>query len=167
MSKNKSTLHPLLHLMDEVVRIKGRLQSVFADASAAMSLPPLESTVLTAVIESQAPPTVSQIGRSLGHPRQVIQRAANTLIKAGWMQVAPNPEHKRAQLLLATEQGEKSYREALALAKRAAGSLSRVVEMAECERLASDLHELRSKIEGHIRSKNAAQVRSSKRRSDS
>jgi DNA-binding MarR family transcriptional regulator len=165
MSKTKSTLrHPLVLLVDEVIRLKGRLQSVFADAKAAMGLSPMESIVLTAVVESQTPPTVSQIGRSLGHPRQVIQRAANDLIKAKLLETAPNPDHKRAQLLRATAAGKKSYRDAEALGKRTANSLMRLLDLAECERLARELHELRGKIEAHLRSRNSENVRGSQSR---
>ena len=154
MSNPKSQRHPLILLIDEIVRLKGRLQSVFADASAAMGLSPLESMVLTAVVESQTPPTVSQIGRSLGHPRQVVQRAANSLMAAKLLAAAPNPHHKRAQLLQATVAGRKSYRDAETLGKRAANSLVRDLDLADCERLARDLHELRSKIEAYLRAKN-------------
>ena len=153
MSKSKATpRHPLVLLIDEIVRLRGRLQSVFGQAGAATGLAPMESTVLTAVVESYSAPTVSQIGRSLGHPRQVIQRAANSLIAAGLLQTAPNPNHKRAPLLLATPAGKKSYRDAEALGKRTANSLMRVLDLAQCERLARELHELRGKLEAHLRS---------------
>ena len=155
MSRTKSTpRHPLVLLIDEIIRLRGRLQSVFADASAATGLPPMESMVLTAVVESQTPPTVPQIGRSLGHPRQVIQRAANNLITSKLLETAPNPHHKRAQLLHATAAGKKSYRDAEALGKHTANSLMRVLDFARCERLARELHELRGKLEAHLRSSN-------------
>src|SRR5882724_3839651 len=99
MSISAVARHPLVHLIDEVIRLRGRLQSLFAGVGAASGLAPMESTVLTAVVESHTTPTVSQIGRSLGHPRQVIQRAANNLIAARLLETTPNPGHKRAALL--------------------------------------------------------------------
>jgi DNA-binding MarR family transcriptional regulator len=145
--------HPLIRLIDEVIRLRGRLQSAFADVGAATGLAPMESTVLTAVVESRATPTVSQIGRSLGHPRQVIQRAANNLIAVKFLQTAPNPQHKRAVLLRATAAGKRSYRIAEVLGRKTTTSLMRVLDARECERLARELHELRGKIEGHLRSR--------------
>lgn len=61
--------------------------------------------VLTAVVNTKRPPTVAQIGRSLGHPRQVVQRATTRLIELELITSAPNPEHKRASLLLPTSKG--------------------------------------------------------------
>ena len=151
--------HPLVLLIDETSRLKSRLQSIFTGASSGVDLSHMELTVLTAVVESKTPPTVPQIGRSLGHSRQVIQRAANDLIKAKLLTAALNPDHKRAQLLHATTAGQKLYAEALVLGKQAANSLGRALDLAQCERLARELHELRGKIEAELRTRNSKRVR--------
>ena len=165
MSRAKSTpRHPLVLMIDEVSRLKGRLHSVFAEASTATGLSPMESTVLTAVVEAHAPPTVAQIGRSLGHPRQVIQRAANALIRERFLETAPNPHHKRAQLLRATAAGTKLFRDVEAVARKSADSLVHVLGAAQCARLARELHDLRSKIEAHLRANDATTVRRSRSR---
>lgn len=67
----------------------------------------VENIVLTAVTGASHPPTVPQIGRSLGHPRQVIQRAADALVVRGLIDWRDNPDHKRARLLTATVEGER------------------------------------------------------------
>src|SRR6266540_1759526 len=90
--------NPVAILLDEVIRAQGRLRSVFADVNSATGLTSMEATVLTAIVEARAAPTVPQIGRSLSHPRQVIQRAATTLIQTGLIETRPNPDHKRAPL---------------------------------------------------------------------
>jgi DNA-binding MarR family transcriptional regulator len=118
----------------------------------------MEATVLTAVVEAHTMPTVSQIGRSLGHPRQVIQRAANNLIARKFLETAPNPHHKRAVLLRATVAGRKSYRNAEAFGRKTTSSLMRVLDLRECERLARERHELRSRIEAHLRSRQARRL---------
>src|SRR6476619_7051571 len=92
--------HALVGLVDEVLRLGGRLKSTFAGARRAAGLGESESMVLNAVVEADRAPTVSQIGRSLGQPRQIVQRAANALVEAGLIATAPNPDHKRAPLLL-------------------------------------------------------------------
>src|SRR5437899_1679668 len=81
---------PISLLFDEVLRTQGRLRSVFADVNAATGLTSMEATVLTAIVEARFAPTVPQIGRSLGHPRQVIQRAATSLIAAGIIETRAN-----------------------------------------------------------------------------
>ena len=90
---------------DEVARLRGRMRALFADTRAESGLPEMELMVLTAVVNAAAPPTVAQIGRSLGHPRQVVQRAANRLAELDLAAFADNPEHKRASLIVATEAG--------------------------------------------------------------
>lgn len=95
----------LILLYDAVARLNGRLREAFVEARAGSGLSDMEHTVLAAVVEARHPPTVPQIGRALGHPRQVIQRAAKGLVTSGHIALAPNPDHKRASLLVATEQG--------------------------------------------------------------
>ena len=103
--------HPLVGLSDELIRLGGRLKSLFADARRNAGLGDSELNVLNSVVEAEHLPTVSQIGRSIGQPRQLIQRAANALVDAGLIETLPNPDHKRAVLLRATEQGVAVKRE--------------------------------------------------------
>jgi len=97
--------HPLVGLSDELIRLNGRLKGMFAGARRSEGLGDSELTVLNAVVEADRPPTVPQIGRSLGQPRQLVQRAANSLMAAGLIEAEPNPDHKRAVLLRATDEG--------------------------------------------------------------
>ena len=92
---------------DEISRMRGRMQALYADTRAETGLSKMEITVLTAVVNASRSPTVAQIGRSLGHPRQVVQRAANRLAAADLILFADNPEHKRASLILPTDAGRK------------------------------------------------------------
>jgi DNA-binding MarR family transcriptional regulator len=150
-----STLGPrnaLVALIDELIRAHGRLKSIFTDVNAASGLSSMESTVLAAVVESVAAPTVAQIGRSLGYPRQVIQRAANTLIAAGLVETAPNPSHKRAMLLVATREGRSRKQQAETHAEDVIRPLLARLDAAKCRSVAEDLRELRSEIEAFLRS---------------
>jgi len=147
--------NPLVRVIDEVVRLQGRFKSIFAGSNGVTGLPSMELTVLTAVVEATSPPTVPQIGRSLGRPRQVIQRATNALIEAGLIEAVPNPHHKRALLLLPTRRGKAVKRKADACALRAANAFLRRIDAARCGRLAEDLRELRGEIEAYLRAKQA------------
>jgi len=136
---------------DEVARLRGRMRALYADTRAASGLPEMELTVLTAVVNAATPPTVAQIGRSLGHPRQVVQRAANALAEYGLVEFADNPEHKRASLIIATEAG-------LAL-KAADHDRAQAVTRAVLARIdggafaeaADRLHAIRAAIEAYLR----------------
>ena len=111
----------------------------------------MELMVLTAVYEAKAPPTVAQIGRSLGHPRQVIQRAANSLTAAGLIRLADNPDHKRASLLLCTEQGVTFKQADRARAAALTDALMRVVDSEQVAEAVALLRQIRRQIETHIK----------------
>jgi DNA-binding MarR family transcriptional regulator len=121
----------LVLLYDAVARIHGRLRESFAAVRAGSGLSDIEHTVLAAVVEAQRPPTVPQIGRALGHPRQVIQRAANALQAGGLIVFTANPDHKRAALLVATDAGRSAQTAANRKASRIAADLRRRVDPAD------------------------------------
>jgi DNA-binding MarR family transcriptional regulator len=68
--------------------------------------------VLAAVHD--CPATVAAVARQLGLTRQSVQRSASRLVADGLAELAPNPHHRRADLLAATAKGA----EALASARR-------------------------------------------------
>jgi DNA-binding MarR family transcriptional regulator len=140
---------------DEVARLRGRMRVLYADTRAASGLAEMELTVLTAVVNAADAPTVAQIGRSLGHPRQVVQRAANGLAELGLVAVADNPDHKRASLIVATDAGR-----ALKAAdrKRAQGVTDALLERIDSMTFAaaaSQLHAIRAEIEAYLRERDA------------
>jgi DNA-binding MarR family transcriptional regulator len=92
-------------LLDEILRLEGRFRSTFADFRRETGLNESEMMVLNAVCVAERPPTVSQIGRSTGNARQLIQRSANSLVAANLLRTVPNPDHKRAVLLQPTDEG--------------------------------------------------------------
>lgn len=143
--------NPLVGLVDEVARLNGRLKSTFAASRREIGLGESEIMVLNAVVEAERPPTVPQIGRSLGHPRQLIQRAANSLVEAGLIGTAPNPDHKRAALLVATAKGVALKRKADARADTIAEELGAEVDL-ECARAATRaLRTIRKQLEARLR----------------
>ena len=99
----------LIQLIDEVQRVRGRLRTVtdrFEEPDGPLGL---AMTVLTAVVRASHPPTVPQIGRSLGYPRQTVQRQADMLVERGLIALVDNPDHKRARRLVATEAGSATH----------------------------------------------------------
>ena len=139
----------LLLLFDAMARLQGRLRGVFGTVRQSTGLAEMEQTVLTAVSEAQRPPTVAQIGRSLGHPRQVIQRAANTLAAADLIAFADNPDHKRAQCLIATPAGRALQQAANAQAEAIAAGLLRNINPGQVREANSLLNTIRAAIEQH------------------
>lgn len=136
---------------DEVARLRGRMRALYADTRAASGLPEMELTVLTAVVNAAAPPTVAQIGRSLGHPRQVVQRAANRLVELGLAAFADNPDHKRASLIVASDAGRAlkaaDHDRAQAVTKAVIGRVGSPAFADAAERL----HDIRGEIEAYLK----------------
>jgi len=138
-------------LVDAVSRMRGRLRTVFASINEQTDLSDIEMTVLTAVAGAHTPPTVPRIGRSLGHPRQVVQRAANQLAGRGLIAMRPNPDHKRAPLLIATQAGLAVRATAEAVAERISEQLMQSLNAAAIRNATKLLNTLRQQIEAYTR----------------
>lgn len=151
MSHSRLQSNPLMQLVDEVSRLQGRVGSLFEEVQAASGLKPMKDLVLTAVFEAASPPTVPQIGRSLGHPRQVIQRAVNDLVDEGFIQRLPNPDHKRAPLLTVTTKGADVKDRTDAIALSIADAFLEGHDARQYSSLAGELREVRRAIEAFAR----------------
>jgi DNA-binding MarR family transcriptional regulator len=143
--------HPLAGLSDELIRLGGRMKALFAEARRPAGLGDSEMAVLNAVVEADRPPTVPQIGRSFGQPRQLVQRAANSLMAAGLIAAEPNPDHKRAVLLRATEQGTKLKREMDARADAIAAELGDGLDAEVVREATTALRTIRKQLEVRLR----------------
>ena len=151
MNEKGDSRHPLVGLSDELIRLNGRMKVLFAGARRSEGLGDSELSVLNAVVEAERPPTVPQIGRSFGQPRQIVQRAANSLIAAGLIGTAPNPDHKRAVLLLATEQGVALKRGMDARADEIAGAMAEAVDADAVRAATAALRVVRKQLEAGLR----------------
>ncbi|MCX7864212.1 MAG: MarR family transcriptional regulator [Novosphingobium sp.] len=143
--------HPLVGLVDETSRLTGRLKSLFAEARQSVGLNDSEIMVLNAVVEADHAPTVAQIGRSLGHARQLIQRAANSLREAGLIEMRANPDHKRAPLLMPTNEGIALKRRADALAEAIAERIMPALDGNGVREATVALRKLRKQLEARLR----------------
>lgn len=143
--------HPLVGLSDELIRLNGRLKGLFAGARRSEGLGDSELMVLNSVVEADRPPTVPQIGRSLGQPRQLVQRAANSLIEAELIEAVPNPDHKRAVLLRATGQGVALKREIDARADAIAEEVTGNIDADLVRQATTLLGAIRKELEARLR----------------
>ncbi len=69
--------------------------------------------VLGAIVAAERPQPVAWLARDLGANRQNVQRIINDLQREGLVTFAPNPHHKRAQLILLTDKGEHAFKSAM------------------------------------------------------
>lgn len=146
--------HPLVGLSDELIRLNGRLKSLFAEARRPAGLGDSEMSVLNAVVEAERAPTVPQIGRSFGQPRQLVQRAANSLIEAGLIEAVANPDHKRAVLLRPTTRGVALKREIDARADARADAMASGLDADAVRAATRALSTIRRELEAHMRGPN-------------
>jgi DNA-binding MarR family transcriptional regulator len=78
------------------------------------------------------PQTVSQIARGREATRQGVQRLVDALVAEGWLELAPNPRHRRARLVKLARRGEREYQR---LAAEEARALNAVAEAMPAERM--------------------------------
>jgi DNA-binding MarR family transcriptional regulator len=136
--------HPVIALIDEIARTQGRLAAATALLGNEEQLSGAQLTVLTAVVQASSPPTVPQIGRSLGHTRQAIQRTADALSQLGLIEYAANPDHKRAHHLVPTDEGRAVF---LRIEQRSRNWLDRVTDPEDITAAATTLQALRLRLE--------------------
>ncbi len=143
--------NPLVMLVDEVSRMQGRVKSLFADVHAETGLRPVENLVLNAIEESETPPSVSQIARSIGQPRQVIQRAVNELDHAGYIKKLANPTHKSVPLLALNKKGAKLKEKSNARSLAIAEAFLSEVDREHYRAIALELKAMRKELEAFAR----------------
>ncbi|SRR6266542_2738778 len=66
--------------------------------------------VLGAIALAQRPLTVPQIARRMGLTRQTVHTTVSRLLADGLVELVPNADHRRSQLVRLTELGEARYR---------------------------------------------------------
>jgi DNA-binding MarR family transcriptional regulator len=66
--------------------------------------------VLGAIALAERPLTVPQIARRMGLSRQSVHATVGRLVQSGLVELAPNADHQRSQLVRLTELGREKYR---------------------------------------------------------
>lgn len=149
--------NPLLAVIDEILRLQGCFEDLFAEVAGASSLSTLQKLVLFAVFDAPVPPTVPQIGRNLDRPRQVVLRVVNEMVELGLLEKEPNPHHKRAMLLIPSDKALEMKRLAEERAAATARAFLATISESKCEGLASELRALREALEAHVESEGLAE----------
>ncbi|MFD4292322.1 MarR family winged helix-turn-helix transcriptional regulator [Rhodococcus sp. NPDC058505] len=89
-------------------RLNGQFLAVAEDLTRPVGLTAAWWQVLGAVLPRPQP--VADIARDMGITRQAVQRIANLLVDRGLAEYRPNPAHRRAKLVAATEEGRRAVR---------------------------------------------------------
>lgn len=134
-------------LIEESILLRNSAQEIFSSALDGPNLSRLEGLILLAIIEAGQPLTAPQVGRNLGHTRQVVQRAANRLVDLGLLQKLPNPDHKTAALFDATADGRARQADTGAAMVALVNELLTESDIKACRRMYRDIRRIREKIE--------------------
>lgn len=139
--------NPLIALIEECIQLRDIAQDVLSNSTGASQLSRLDGLVLLSIAEAGVPLTAAQIGRNLGHSRQVIQRIGNELLDLGLLQRIPNPDHKTAPLLQLTPKGRKLEKDMGDGVLKLVRTLFTEADLKRCRRLAKDVRKMRLMIE--------------------
>ena len=90
-------------------RVNGLLLAAGDLLSAEHGLTSARWQVLGAIAYAQRPLTVPQIARRMGLTRQSVHTTVNRLLADGMVELAPNQDHQRSQLVRLTEPGQAIY----------------------------------------------------------
>ena len=103
--------------------------------------------ILGAIIRAGDPQSVAWHGRDLGTSRQNVQRIVNDLQGLGFVTFATNPQHRRAQLVMATDKGRKAYKAAMSLQAPWVNKISQGLSVADLKAFERVLLSMRKKLE--------------------
>lgn len=104
--------------------------------------------ILGTIVFAERPQPVAWLARDLGANRQNVQRIVNDLHKEGLVTFAPNPHHRRAQLVVLTEKGQRTYDAAIRLYDPKVNALADGLPIEDIETTHRVLIALRKKLEG-------------------
>jgi DNA-binding MarR family transcriptional regulator len=107
-----------------VFRLNGDLLRAGDELIADLNLTSARWQVLGAIGMSDEPQPVANLARVMGLTRQAVQRVTDELESKGFAAYTTNPHHRRAKLVVLTEQGTRALR---AAAKRQSPWINRLV----------------------------------------
>ncbi len=103
----------LTGLILELFRLNNRMIAAGDRLVAGLGLTSARWQILGTIVAADRPQPVAWLARDMGAHRQNIQRIVNDLAKEGLVAFAPNPHHRRAQLVVLTDKGTQAYAAAM------------------------------------------------------
>ena len=103
--------------------------------------------VLGAIVSAERAQPVAWLARDLGGNRQNVQRIINDLHKEGLVSFEVNPHHRRAQLVVLTENGRRAFEAAMELQAPWINDLSEGLAIKEIRTVQRVITALRDKLE--------------------
>ena len=117
MPKTKRTPagEALTGLMLDLFRLDSLLSTAGDRLVAGLGLTSARWQILGAIVAAGRPQPVAWLARDLGANRQNVQRIINYLQEEGLVALETNPHHRRAQLVVITDKGKRTFDAAMEL----------------------------------------------------
>ena len=150
MKKTKRTPagEALTNVMLDLFRLSSLLSTVGDRLVARLGLTSARWQILGAIAYAERPQPVAWLARDLGANRQNVQRIVNDLHKEGLVAFEANPHHRRAQLVMLTEKGRRTFEAAMELQAPWVNDLSDGLSVRDLETVHRVVTALRKKLEG-------------------
>jgi DNA-binding MarR family transcriptional regulator len=132
----------------DLFRLNNRLVTAGDRLVAGLGLTSARWQILGAIVHAERPQPVAWLARDLGANRQNVQRIVNDLQHEGLIAFAPNPHHRRAQLVILTDKGRQTYDDAMRLQAPWIDALSDGLRVEDIETTHRVMAALRHKLEG-------------------
>lgn len=107
--KHTEVGYTFTEIVIETFKLNGLLVVEGDKLSAPLGLTSARWKVMGALARSEVPLTVSQIARNMGLSRQAVQTLVNAMVENTQVVLMDNPNHKRARLVVLTEEGQSIY----------------------------------------------------------
>jgi DNA-binding MarR family transcriptional regulator len=151
MARTTETRTPKGETATEVIlstfRANGLLQAAGDQLAAEHGLTSARWQVLGAIALAQRPLTVPQIARRMGLTRQTVHTTVHRLLAEGLVELVPNSDHRRSQLVSLTELGRARYQAVDEKQAAWVNQLAAGLRRAELETTARVLGELCTRLE--------------------
>lgn len=138
----------MTRLMLDLFRLNSLVVTAGDRLVAPLGLTSARWQVLGAVVAAERPQPVAWLARDLGANRQNVQRIINDLQREGLVTFAPNPHHKRAQLIVLTDKGQRAFKSAMELQEPWVNKLADGVLTKDLQTVHRAILTLRKKLEG-------------------
>jgi DNA-binding MarR family transcriptional regulator len=137
----------LTQLILELFALNNRLLAAGDRLVGGLGLTSARWQVLGFIVEGGRTQPVAWIAREMGANRQNIQRIVNDLASDGLVRFEPNPHHRRAQLVVPTEEGHAAYQAALRRQAPWVENLADGIPVGEMETAHAVITALRAKLQ--------------------
>lgn len=137
----------LTNLMLDLFRLSSRLLTDGDRLAAGLGLTSARWQILGAIVEAERPQPVAWLARDLGANRQNVQRIVNDLHSEALVAFETNPHHRRAQLVVLTDKGRRSFDAAMELQAPWVNGLSEGLSVKDLQTVHRVVAALRKKLE--------------------